>query len=355
MRIAVITLEFPPAISGIAEYLGQLTAHLGAGGHEVAVWAPPALPARPGDSPEAPPYQRHVIPTSFRKLILALRRWHPDRIIVGHTDLRLLLAARLVAAQHYMTIAYGNDFLGVQRLWYHGLVNHLLANSRPLVAISRHTAGRLQALGIPNPVVIYPGTDPKRFSPPQVPPPPPYILLSVGRLVPRKGIDVAMRALAHLQQLYPDIRYRVAGRGPERPALQQLARALDIEDRVEFLGAVPADDLPELYRQAHLFVLPLRAEEQANSVESFGMVFLEAAATAIPSVAGNSGGAAEAVQDGVTGLVVPPGDVAAVREAIRALLANDEQRQEMGRNGRRWVEEEMNWKRVVQDVYRWLE
>ncbi len=354
MRIAIMTLEFPPVVGGISEYLGQLAYYMGKE-HDVAVWAPPPYPSPLGYVPEEVPYQRYTIPSSLWGMIRAVRQWRPDRVIVGHTDLRLLLAARFVAQRRYMTVAYGNDFIGAQRLWYRGIINHLLANSRPLVAISRHTAQRLQALGIPNPVVIYPGTDPDRFHPSPTPLPRPFTLLSVGRLVPRKGIDVALRAVAQLRDIYPDIRYKIAGRGPERPVLQDLAESLDMEEHVEFLGGVPADDLPELYRKAHLFVLPLRREEESDSVESFGMVFLEAAATAIPSIAGNSGGAAEAVRDGVTGLVIPPGDVTATREAIHALLADEERRRQMGRNGRRWVEEEMNWTRVVQNFNRWLQ
>ncbi|NPA90649.1 MAG: glycosyltransferase family 4 protein [Chloroflexi bacterium] len=357
MRVAIISMEFPPAVGGIAEYLGQVAWRLAAReGYEVAVWAPPAYSASAlGFLPEEPQYTRHIIPSSLWKLIRALRAWHPDRVIVGHTDLRLLLAARWVAPQRYLTVTYGNDFLGAQRLWYRGLINHLLAQSRPLVAISRHTAGRLQKLGMPNPVVIYPGADPERFYPPPIPLPPPFTLLSVGRLVPRKGIDVALRVVARLRGTYPDIRYRVAGRGPERRALQHLAETLGLEDHVTFLGGVPADELPDLYREAHLFLLPLREEEQTNSIEGFGMVFLDAAATAVPSIAGRCGGAVEAVRDGETGLLIPPGDEEALYHAVLTLLEDDIQRRRLGQTGRRWVEEEMNWERAVDEFHYWLQ
>ncbi len=354
MRVAIVTLEFPPAVGGIAEYLGQLAWRLGGKStYEVAVWAPPPFTAL-GFLPEKVTYERYVIPVGLVGLVRALRRWRPDRVIVGHTDFRLLLAARLAVGPRYMAVAYGNDFLGAQRLWYRSAINHLLANARPLVAISRHTAERLRALGMPNPVVIYPGTDPARFYPPPIPLPPPYTLLSVGRLVQRKGIDMALRVVASLRRVYPDIRYRIVGRGPERPALQRLAETLELEDHVEFLGGVHADELPDVYREAHLFLLPLREEDQTDSIEGFGMVFLEAAATAIPSVAGRCGGAVEAVQDGKTGLLVPPGDVDALYDAVFGLLREDERRRALGRAGRIWVEEEMNWDRTVQEFERWL-
>ncbi len=354
MRIAIISYEFPPSVGGISEYVGQVAWRL-AQKHEVGVWAPPPYSLSVDDEVHpAPPYQRFDMPRTLLGLRHALSRWHPDRILVGHTELRLLAAAWLVARTRYMAIAYGNDFLGAQRTWHRPLVNYLLAHARPLITISQSSARRLHMLGIPNPVVIYPGTDPQRFHPPAEPPSGPFTLLSVGRLLPRKGVDTAIRALAQLREEYADLQYLIAGRGPERPRLQRLARDLGVEDRVQFLGGVPASDLPDIYRQAHVFVLPLREEAHADSVEGFGMVFLEAAATAIPSVAGNSGGAAEAVRDGETGFLVPPSNVSAVVESVRRLLDDEVLRLEMGHNGRRWVEEEMNWDRVVRDFEHWL-
>ncbi len=353
MRIAIITREFPPSVGGIEEYLSQVARRLAAT-HQVAVWAPPPNTINGTSDEDAPPYERFYLPGTAIGLARALRRWQPDRVIVGHTDLRLLLAAWAVASRRYLAIAYGNDFLGAQRVWYRSLVNYFLAQARPLITISRSSAQRLRGLGIPNPVVIYPGTDPERFTPPEVPPTPPFTLLSVGRLVQRKGLDTAIRAVARLRQVYPDIRYLVAGRGPERPHLQRLARELDLEDHIQFLGRVPAEALPDLYRRAHVFVLPLREEAQADSIEGFGMVFLEAAATAVPSVAGESGGASEAVRDGETGILVPPADVEAVYTAVRTLLDDEALRTAMGRRGRQWVEEEMNWDRVVREFERWL-
>ncbi len=354
MRIAVISYEFPPNVGGISEYVGQVAWRL-AQKHEVGVWAPPPYAPLPGNEAlPSTPYQRFDMPRTLWGLRHALARWRPDRILVGHTELPLLAAAWLVARTRYMAIAYGNDFLGAQRTWHRPLVNYLLAHARPLITISQSSARRLHMLGIPNPVVIYPGTDPQRFHPPDAPPAGPFTLLSVGRLVPRKGVDTAIRALARLRKANADLLYLIAGRGPERPRLQRLARDLGVEEHVRFLGGVSSSDLPDVYRRAHVFVLPLREESQADSVEGFGMVFLEAAATAIPSVAGNSGGAAEAVRDGETGFLVPPSNVDAVAEAVQRLLDDEVLRLEMGHNGRRWVEEEMNWDRVVRDFEHWL-
>ncbi len=352
MRVAILTREFPPTVGGIAEYIGQVAQRLGTR-HTVGVWAPPPVEGSPPANGRT--YEWHLLPRTMWGVVRQVRRWQPDRVIVGHADVRLLIAARLAAPRAYFAIAYGNDFLGAQRLWYRPLVNHLLAQARPVITVSQSSARRLQRLGIPNPVVIYPGTDPCRFTPPDTPPSPPWTLLSVGRLVQRKGLDVAIRAMARLREHHPHVQYLIVGRGPERLHLQRLARDLALEDHVHFLGAVAPKDLPAVYRRAHVFVLPLREEGVANSVESFGMVFLEAAATAVPAVAGDSGGAAEAVRHGETGLVVAPGDEEAVYTAVHRLLDDAPWREDLGRNGRRWVEEEMNWDRVVRDIEIWLQ
>lgn len=344
MRVAIVTREFPPAFGGIEEYLGHVAQGLSER-HEVRVWAP----VLNGAHPPGVPYDLVPLPRVFWQLYRQLRHWQPDRVIVGHTAWPLLLAARLALPDRYLAIAYGNDFLAAQRRWYRPLVNRLLASARAVVTISRYSAQRLHALGIPDPRVIYPGTDPARFSPPPVPPGLPLTLLSVGRLVRRKGLDVAIRTVHRLREDFPDIQYLIVGRGPERHALHRLVRRLKLEGHVHLLGAVPAEELPEVYRRAHVFVLPLRPEREAHSVESFGMVFLEAAATAIPSVAGNNGGAAEAVRNGETGIVVPAGNEQAVYEAVRRLLSEETLRQRMGQNGRAWVEKEMNWERVVRE------
>jgi len=334
MRIAILSEEFPPMIGGIAEYLGNLARELGKI-HDVAVWAPPPMNfTSEENSPAEMPYQRFPLPRTIWGMWKALRQWQPDRIIVGHTHFQLLLSARLAAGSRYLAIAYGNDFLAAQRAWHRTFVNYLLAQARPLITISHNSASRLRSLGIPNPVVIYPGTDPKRFSPPQHPPPPPFTLLSVGRLVQRKGLDVAIRAVADLRQRHPDIRYLIGGRGPERPHLQHLARDLGVKDVVHFLDSVPPAELPDLYRQAHIFVLPLREESRADSIEGFGIVFLEAAATAVPSVAGKTGGAVEAVRDGETGFLIPPADVSAVTTTVERLILDETLRRRLGQNGR---------------------
>ena len=340
MRLAILTLDFPPDTGGVQTYLGEISPRLSRRG-EVCVITPVATSS-------AEPFHREVVPPTIPAFIRALRQFAPDRVLVGHAHPRLLIPAALVAWRRYAVCAYGNDYLAAQRRWHRPIFNALLHRANPLITISRANALRLRQLGVPHPVVIYPGTDPLRFYPPPVPPPPPWTLLTVGRLVPRKGIDLVIQTLPSLLDDFPALRYRIVGDGPDRARLEALADRLGVSEVLEFSGRVPDAQLPEVYCGAHIFVMPVR--EERASVEGFGIVYLEASASGLPVVAGRSGGAVEAVRDGETGFLVPPGDRVALLRVLRRLLLDPNLRHCMGTAGRRWVEEKMNWDRAAQEV-----
>jgi phosphatidylinositol alpha-1,6-mannosyltransferase len=174
-------------------------------------------------------------------------------------------------------------------------------------------------------------------------------LLTVANLFPHKGVDTVLRALPLVVQRVPDVRYAVAGSGPERDRLEDLARELGVADRVRFLGAVADRDLPALYALATVYVGASRRADPMG-VEGFGISLVEAAACGLPVVAGNSGGIADAVRDGETGFLVPPEDPVAFAGAICRLLADEELAKRVGAAGRRAVETHYNWDRVVRDL-----
>ena len=156
------------------------------------------------------------------------------------------------------------------------------------------------------------------------------MIVGVSRLVPRKGFDSVIRAVAELAPSRPNLVFALAGSGRDRDRLENLARELGAP--VRFLGRVPNDDLPRLYGCADLSTMLCRNRWAGLEQEGFGIVFVEAAACGVPQVAGESGGAAEAVEHDVTGLVVDdPNDVAAVAEAYRSLLDDPQRRAEMAR------------------------
>ena len=175
------------------------------------------------------------------------------------------------------------------------------------------------------------------------------LILTVARLVPHKGQDMGIRALAMLAREFPALRYILVGEGPDESRLRALAQELGVAGRVGFVGAMRDDELPEAYATSTIYLGASRVDEEV-SVEGFGISFLEAAASGIPSVAGDSGGVRSAVRDGETGILVPPTDPEAIVEAIQSLLLNPDRRARMGHAARRAVETHYNWDRVAKDT-----
>jgi phosphatidylinositol alpha-1,6-mannosyltransferase len=168
------------------------------------------------------------------------------------------------------------------------------------------------------------------------------LVVSVSRLVPRKGFDTLIRAAARLRGAHPDLVVAIAGSGRDEARLRRLAS--ETGATVAFLGRVPDEDLPSLYGAADIFAMLCRSRWGGLEQEGFGIVFLEAAACAVPQVAGASGGAAEAVVDGETGLVIdPPEDVAAVADAVASLLADPDRARRLGQAARRRVEADLTY------------
>lgn len=349
MRIALLTLSFPPQTGGVQTYLAQIFQRLGQK-HEVVV----VTPVGSGAS-EVENIRRMRLPGG-RALAYwrALRQLGPDRIVVGHAHPQILLPAALYRRAPYLAVAYGNDYLAAQARWHRPLFNRLLARARPLVTIAHSNARTLEQFGAGSAVVVYPGADPDHFTPGDWHQVRGHVLLSICRLVPRKGLDTVLTALARLRPEYPDISYIIAGDGPDRARLEAMVTDLGLSGAVRFMGRVAAAELPAVYRGAGIFVMPVREEEQGQSIEGFGIVYLEASASGLPVVAGRSGGAAEAVQQGETGLLVEPQPVP-VAAAIKKLLDDPARGRRMGQAGRSWVQVEMNWDRATEEMERALE
>ena len=179
------------------------------------------------------------------------------------------------------------------------------------------------------------------------------IVVTVARLVPHKGQDVGIRALARLRDEFPTLRYVLVGEGHDEARLRNLAAELDVMDRVGFAGPMRDDELPEAYATSTVYLGASRIDNEVNA-EGFGISFIEASACALPIVAGDSGGVRSAVRDGETGFVVNPTDVDAVAEALATLLRDVSLRDQMGVAGRRAVETHYNWQRVADDTARFV-
>lgn len=241
--------------------------------------------------------------------------------------------------------------------WILGQAAGIVATSRWVADLTAEVMHEVRVVDPPPVAALDLGTDPVHFNPSldtgalrrrwgvgDAP-----LILTVARLVPHKGQDVGIRALAALAHDFPDLRYIMVGEGHDEARLRALARELGVSEKVGFVGAMRDDELPEAYATSTIYLGASRVDNEIN-VEGFGISFLEAGASGIPSVAGDSGGVRSAVRDGETGIVVPPTDVDAIADALRSLLLNPERRKQMGRAARHAVETHYNWDRVARDT-----
>lgn len=169
------------------------------------------------------------------------------------------------------------------------------------------------------------------------------VVVCVSRLVPRKGQDTLIRALPEIRRRVPDAVLLIVGGGPYRNGLGKLARQVGVERDVVFTGTVPAAELPAHYAAGDVYAMPCRTRNRGLDVEGLGIVYLEASATGLPVVAGDSGGAPDAVRDGETGFVVRGRDVAQLADRVATLLADRDLARQFGAAGRAWVEREWRW------------
>ena len=169
------------------------------------------------------------------------------------------------------------------------------------------------------------------------------VVVCVSRLVPRKGQDVLIHAWPEIRRRVPGAALLIVGGGPYRKKLQRLAEQRDVAGDVVITGGVPWAELPAHYAAGDVFAMPCRTRLGGLEVEGLGIVYLEASATGLPVVAGNSGGAPDAVLPGRTGVVVDGTSVAAVVDEVSGLLLDPERARTMGEQGRMWVQQEWRW------------
>ena len=215
---------------------------------------------------------------------------------------------------------------------------------------------RVAGEGVPA-IIVPPGVDIERFRPldaeertrvrrsRRLPTEGPLVA-AVTRLVPRKGMDVLVAAAALLAPRLPGVTVAIAGTGRDRTRLDRLVTGTDAP--VHFVGRIDSEELPAFLGSADVFAMPCRNRWGGLEQEGFGIVFLEAAACAVPQVAGDSGGAAEAVVHGETGWVVrSPDDPGRVAHALEALLGDEELRLRLGRQARERAERDFEYRKLA--------
>lgn len=200
-------------------------------------------------------------------------------------------------------------------------------------------------------VRIAPGIDTSHFSPDSAPSAlraelglkERAVIVCVGRLVPRKGQDRLIEALPLIRRTVPNAHLLFVGEGSYRKKLEELVRDNNVQEHVTFVGRVSYSLLPSYFRCGDIFAMPSRSRMAGLEVEGLGIVYLEASGCGLPVIAGNSGGAPDAVVDGVTGIVVDGTNVNEIAAAIVRVLSDPMKMRTMGSRGREWVEAGWSW------------
>ncbi len=259
----------------------------------------------------------------------------------------------------YVIYTYCADILEYRdHVFWRFWLRRILLGARHVVTLSHFTRDRLVELGVrPEKIVVsLPRIDTEEFTGSGEAEilraqglEGKRIILSVGRLVERKGNDMTIRAMTLVREKFPNAVYVIFGPGPYAGRLHVLVHELKLEDAVVFIGyGEPVKRA--LLRSCEIFAMVSRAIKERGDVEGFGIVFLEAAACGKPSVAGNSGGVPDAVVDNVTGILVPPEDPVAVAQAIIRLLSEEGLRHQMGEAALARVRSDFDYRRGVPEL-----
>ena len=178
------------------------------------------------------------------------------------------------------------------------------------------------------------------------------VLLTVGRLVERKGHDYVIKALPDIIKEIPEIHYLIVGDGVYRNELERLSGKLNIRDFITFAGFIPDDELPEYYAMCDVFIMVSREIKEKGDVEGFGIVYLEANAMKKPVIAGRSGGITDAVEDGVNGILVNPTEEKEIARVIIKSMKDDKMRRGLGESGYKRVVEKFSPERQAEILYK---
>jgi phosphatidylinositol alpha-1,6-mannosyltransferase len=359
MKTLLVTNDFPPRVGGINYYTAELLRRFPSG--EVTVFAS----GWPGDGEFDASYPhpvvrwdtRNMYPTASVKerVIELVERERPDILLFGAAA-PLALMGRAIERRTgvpFAAFTHGVELWAGQVPVTRRLLSQVASRAALVTCVSQWAATELRGMVGPGPRIelLPPGIDRERYHPgvsdaavrerhglDDHP-----VICCVSRLTLRKGQDKIIRALPWILREIPEARFLIVGTGPDLERLKNLAVRKKVAERVIFAGEVPGDVLPEYFRAGDVFAMPCRTRKLGLEVEAFGAVFLQASAVGRPSVAGDSGGAPEAVIHGETGLVVDGSEVDEVAEGILELLGDPERAAKLGAAGADRVHRDLTW------------
>ncbi|WP_460307837.1 glycosyltransferase family 4 protein [Actinocorallia aurea] len=363
MKSLIVTNDFPPRAGGIQQFVHQLALRRPEG--SVVVYAPRWKGDRAFDAAQPFPIVRHPTslmlpePSVLRRARDIARAEGCDSVVFGAAAPLGLLAPALrrTGIGRAVGITHGHEAAWAQLPAARSLLRRIGDGLDVLTYLGDYTRSRMSEALSPQAAArltrLAPGVDEtvfragaggadvrKRHGLDGRP-----VAVCVSRLVPRKGQDTLIRVWPAVRARVPDAALLLVGGGPHRAELERLVDEAGVRDSVVFTGAVPWRELPAHYDAGDVFAMPCRTRRGGLDVEGLGIVYLEASATGLPVVAGDSGGAPDAVLKGETGLVAPGRSPGAVADAVATLLSDPEKARAMGQRGRTWVEREWTWSR----------
>ena len=373
MKVLIVTNDFPPRSGGIQSFVHALAARLPAG--TVVVYAPAWAGAAEFDASQPFPVIRHPtslmlpVPSVARRAKAILAEHDCDTVLFGAAAPLGLLAPALrrAGARRIVALTHGHEAGWAALPGARQLLRRIGEQADAVTYLGEYVRIRL-ARTMPAAVAarlvrLAPGVDTEKFRPgaggsavrerlglgPQRP-----IVLCVSRMVPRKGQDTLIQAwpqvMAGLRRQPESAGEPVlllVGGGPYLAKLRRLARRQQVADSVLFTGPVSGDDLPGYYDAATVFAMPCRTRRRGLDVEGLGIVYLEASATGLPVIGGDSGGAPDAILPGETGFVVSGTDRTELARRLIELLADPVGAAAMGEKGMTWVDREWRWDLVA--------
>jgi phosphatidylinositol alpha-1,6-mannosyltransferase len=367
-KVLIVTNDFPPRNGGIQSFVHALASRLPADG--VVIYAAAWNGAAEFDARQPFPVIRHrgslmlPLPSVGTRACALLAEYGCDSVLFGAAAPLGLLAPRLrqAGAQRIVGLTHGHEagwaaLPGARSLLRRigdevDVLTYLAEYFRIRMsrALSGEAADRMVKLapGV-DPAVFRPGAGGLRIRRQLGIAPGRQVVVCVSRMVPRKGQDMLIRAWPTVrEQAAGDPLLLLVGDGPYRPRLDRLAAAAGVADSVLFTGPVSWADLPAYYDAGNIFAMPCRTRRAGLDVEGLGIVYLEASATGLPVIGGDSGGAPDAVIDGETGYVVPGRDPRALADRLIQLLADPAGAAAMGDKGQAWIDREWTWDLVAQ-------
>jgi phosphatidyl-myo-inositol dimannoside synthase len=332
LRVLILTPDFAPAHGGIQVLMHRLVSHWQEE-METLVLAPRAFPRR----------RRGELLRLNLEAIARAQRYRPDLVLNAHIVLSpAARAIRRTIGAPYVQYVYGMEICDRPRL-----ARSAVRSAAATIVISAYSAALVKGWVKDSALhLVYPGVDRLRNSGARSRRP---IIVTVSRLAERyKGHDVMLRALPLVRARVPDAQWLVVGDGPLRPVYERMARVFGVSEMVRFVGDVDDEERDRWLDQAHVFAMPSRLSPNGGG-EGFGIVYLEAGAHRLPVIAGNVGGALDAVVDGVTGLLVDPTDHVAVAGALIELLLDRSRAAALGDAGATRAHE-FAWESVAKRV-----